>query len=281
MTTLITKINCFLMRGPVKMATIKVRQTKLSKKRLQILPQRLESLPKLPPLELPPPLVPKRTLPLIKRGSKELKKSKSTSELVQSSQPELFDNTGYESEPEAPHKGSPEPKTENELQIEDIEITEEKFDDPDPEEKLEKVTTQDSGFGNGSASETTSNNKEESPEPLTENELKIEDIELKKEFDDLDPEEQFEKVTTPDSGFQNGSASETTSNDKEEVIGNEVQTVQAYLGIEPENKCESAKSKGRFHDEFELLMIMILRTFQIHLCAHHYFLRVLYQLLNH
>ena len=226
MTTLITKINCFLMRGPVKMATIKVRQTKLSKKRLQILPQRLESLPKLPPLELPPPLVPKRTLPLIKRGSKELKKSKSTSELVQSSQPELFDNTGYESEPEAPHKGSPEPKTENELQIEDIEITEEKFDDPDPEEKLEKVTTQDSGFGNGSASETT-------------------------------------------------------SNDKEEVVGNEVQTVQAYLGIEPENKCESAKSKGRFHDEFELLMIMILRTFQIHLCAHHYFLRVLYQLLNH
>ena len=264
------------------MATIKVRQTKLSKKRLQILPQRLESLPKLPPLELPPPLVPKRTLPSIKRGSKELKRSKSTSALIQSSEPELFDNTGYESEPEAPLKESPEPLTDNELKIEDIEITEEKVDDPDPEEKLEKVTTPDSGFGNGSASETTSNNKEESPEPLTENELKIEDIELTKEkVDVFDPEKQFEKVTTPDSGFKNGSASETTSNDKEEVIGNEVQTVQAYLGIEPENKCESAKSKGRFHDEFELLMIMILRTFQIHLCAHHYFLRVLYQLLNH
>ena len=264
------------------MATIKVRQTKLSKKRLQILPQRLESLPKLPPLELPPPLVHKRTLPSIKRGSKELKRSKSTSELVQRSEPELFNNNGYESEPEAPHKESPEPKTEKELKIEDIEITEERVDDPNPEEKLEKVTTPDSGFGNGSASETMSNNKEESPEPLTENELKIEDIELMKEkFDNLDPEEQFEKVTTPDSGFENGSASETMSNDKEEVIGNEVQTVQAYLGIEPENKCESAKSKGKYSDEFELLMMLILRTFQIHLCVHRYFLRVLYQLLNH
>ena len=211
------------------MATIKVRQTKLSKKRLQILPQRLESLPKLPPLELPPPLVPKRTLPSIKRGSKELKKSKSTSELVQSSEPELFDNTGYESEPEALHKESPEPLTENELKIEDIELTEEKVDDLDPEEQFKEV----------------------------------------------------EKVTTPDSGFENGSASKTTSNDKEEVIGNEVQTVQAYLGIEPENKCESAKSKGKYPDEFELLMMLILRTFQIHLCVHRYFLRVLYQLLNH
>ena len=170
------------------MATIKVRQTKLSKKRLQILPQRLESLPKLPPLELPPPLVPRRTLPSIKRGSKELKRSKSTSELVQSSEPEWFNNTGYESEPEVHPEESPKPLTENEMKIEDIELAEEKEDDPDSEE-------------------------------------------------------QFEKVTTPDSGFENESTSETTSNDKEEVITDEVQTVQAYLGIESENKCESAKSK--------------------------------------
>ena len=127
------------MRGLANMATIKVRQTKLSKKRLQILPQRLESLPKLPPLELPPPLVHKRTLPSIKRGSKELKKSKSTSELVQSSEPELLGNAGYESEPEAHPKESPEPSPENEQKIEDIELTEDNVDDPYPEEQFEKA----------------------------------------------------------------------------------------------------------------------------------------------
>ena len=175
------------------MATIKVRQTKLSKKRLQILPQRLESLPKLPPLELPPTLVPKRTLPSIKRVSKELKRSKSTSQLVQSPKPKLSVKTGYESDPDVHLKDSSEPFNDPELKIEDIESTEDNVDG------IDQV-----------------------------------------------PEEQFEKVKTPDSGFQKDEVvSETTSDDMEAHIGNGVQTVQAYLGIEPENKCESAKSKGR------------------------------------